>query len=106
MRFAITFCVLLVAAGCSPAEESAAEPGTRLSFDATQTTSAVTQDDEEGSERSVPEFVESYNRRFLTQPPALGSELPDLTVFAEDGSEFEVSATRGRYTVLVFGCLT
>ena len=38
--------------------------------------------------------------------PAVGSVLPDVTVYDEDGKEFSTKALRGHYSVLVFGCLT
>ncbi|MEO2015771.1 MAG: hypothetical protein ABGZ53_15525 [Fuerstiella sp.] len=38
--------------------------------------------------------------------PQLGSELPDVVVYSEDGREFSLSELRGEYAVLVFGCLT
>ena len=38
--------------------------------------------------------------------PAVGSELPSVTVFDEQGNEFSTSSLRGSYSVLVFGCLT
>ncbi|HIE99363.1 MAG TPA: hypothetical protein EYG03_00790 [Planctomycetes bacterium] len=38
--------------------------------------------------------------------PQLGSELPDVVVYDEDGHEFSLNELRGEYSVLVFGCLT
>jgi cytochrome oxidase Cu insertion factor (SCO1/SenC/PrrC family) len=38
--------------------------------------------------------------------PALGSALPDVVVYDEDGREFSLNELRGEYAVLVFGCLT
>lgn len=37
---------------------------------------------------------------------AIGTPLPDVTVFDEQGKEFKTASLRGSYTVLVFGCLT
>ena len=38
--------------------------------------------------------------------PAPGEMLPDVTVYDAAGKEFRLRSLRGRYTVLVFGCLT
>ena len=38
--------------------------------------------------------------------PAVGSTLPDVTVFDEEGEPFTTTSLRGHYSVLVFGCLT
>ena len=38
--------------------------------------------------------------------PRVGSELPDVVVYDENGREFSLSKLRGEYAVLVFGCLT
>ena len=109
MRIVIAFCFLTLASGCSPGDESAVA-GVRLPFEAAHRAGSVVQepadDEDDETERSVPEFVDTYNKRFLSRPPEIGSSIPELTVFAEDGSDFELSATRGKYTVLVFGCLT
>jgi cytochrome oxidase Cu insertion factor (SCO1/SenC/PrrC family) len=43
---------------------------------------------------------------FVRQPPAVGSKLPDLTVYDPQGNEVHTSRLRGHYTVLTFGCLT
>jgi len=36
----------------------------------------------------------------------VGEPLPDVRVFDERGDEFRTSLLKGKYTVLVFGCLT
>ena len=36
----------------------------------------------------------------------LGQSLPDVTVFDEAGNKFRVADTKGKHTVIVFGCLT
>ena len=36
----------------------------------------------------------------------VGSPMPEVTVFDEDGKPFETAALKGKYSVLVFGCLT
>ncbi len=38
--------------------------------------------------------------------PAVGEELPDVTALDENGKEISLRSLRGKYTVLVFGCLT
>lgn len=38
--------------------------------------------------------------------PAVGSVLPDVSAFDEQGKPFSTKSLRGSYTVLVFGCLT
>lgn len=44
--------------------------------------------------------------RFEKVAPKVGDELPDVTVYDADGKEFKLRSLKGRYTVLVFGCLT
>jgi hypothetical protein len=43
---------------------------------------------------------------FVKEKPTLGDPLPELTVYAPDGSEVSTARLRGHYTVLTFGCLT
>ncbi|MFK8111061.1 MAG: hypothetical protein AB8B91_02605 [Rubripirellula sp.] len=54
---------------------------------------------------------------FLTHPaiaqrggqggvPMAGTMLPEVTVYDEAGNEFSTSTLRGKYSVVVFGCLT
>ena len=38
--------------------------------------------------------------------PKVGTTLPEVAVFDEQGREFSTRALRGHYSVLVFGCLT
>ena len=38
--------------------------------------------------------------------PAVGDQLPDVTVHTDTGDDFRMSALKGKYTILVFGCLT
>ena len=38
--------------------------------------------------------------------PAVGSAVPDLEIYSETGDPFRTSLFKGRYTVIVFGCLT
>lgn len=46
------------------------------------------------------------DEEFVTEKPAVGDELPNLTVYSPDGKEFKTADLRGHYTVLTFGCLT
>jgi len=36
----------------------------------------------------------------------LGQSLPELTIYQESGAKFRLADVKGRYTVIVFGCLT
>ena len=36
----------------------------------------------------------------------VGSPMPEVTVFDEDGKPFETASLKGKYSVVVFGCLT
>ena len=38
--------------------------------------------------------------------PAVGTMLPEVTAYDDQGNEFSTASLRGSYTVLVFGCLT
>ena len=38
--------------------------------------------------------------------PAVGSPLPVVTLYDEQGQEFSTAGLRGHHSVLVFGCLT
>ena len=49
---------------------------------------------------------ERVNRKFESTAPGIGEPLPDVTVLDADGREFSLRSLRGKYTVLVFGCLT
>ena len=40
------------------------------------------------------------------QLPAVGTMLPVVKAFDDQGNEFSTASLRGSYTVLVFGCLT
>jgi len=45
-------------------------------------------------------------RRFKESGPAVGDQLPDLSAYDADGKTFRLRSVKGKYTVLVFGCLT
>lgn len=38
--------------------------------------------------------------------PKVGDALPDVQMFTDTGDEFRTSLLKGKYTVIVFGCLT
>jgi len=48
----------------------------------------------------------SMRGRFMEEAPAVGDRLPDITACDDRGKPFPLSALKGHYTVLVFGCLT
>ncbi|MGV3484449.1 MAG: peroxiredoxin family protein [Planctomycetaceae bacterium] len=50
--------------------------------------------------------MKERERDFLTTLPLVGDAIPDVTVYAADGTPFSTSQLRGHYTVLTFGCLT
>lgn len=53
------------------------------------------------------EFTERYEQRFAKQKPLVGDTISaDLSAFDGQGKELQLGATRGKYTVIVFGCLT
>lgn len=52
------------------------------------------------------EFVDRYNERYLTEAPLLESVVGDVTAWDSEGMPFDLASTRGKYTVIVFGCLT
>ena len=49
---------------------------------------------------------QAMQQRFDLAAPELGSAFPDLRAYDDSGKEISLSALRGNYTVLVFGCLT
>ena len=63
-------------------------------------------DETQKPQREVVEFAERYDRQFLKRDPKLGSTVPDLKAWDADGKPFELRSTRGKHTVIVFGCLT
>lgn len=52
------------------------------------------------------EFVDKYNEKFLKRDPKIGTVLPEVSVFDENGKAMKLGSTRGKYSVLIFGCLT
>ena len=53
-----------------------------------------------------PEFMEMYNTRHLKENPLIGETLEEVDIFDAKGKKFSTERFRGKYTVLVFGCLT
>ena len=45
-------------------------------------------------------------REFEKSAPAVGAQFPDFAIYDADGKPFRTASFRGRYTVLVTGCLT
>lgn len=45
-------------------------------------------------------------RQFESSAPAVGASLPAVSIFDEAGKAYQTSALKGRWTVLVSGCLT
>jgi cytochrome oxidase Cu insertion factor (SCO1/SenC/PrrC family) len=45
-------------------------------------------------------------RMFEQSAPQVGTPFPGISIFDESGKPFHTSALRGRWTVLVSGCLT
>lgn len=43
---------------------------------------------------------------FAARSPSIGSELPDASGYTADGKPFNLRELKGKYTVIVFGCLT
>ncbi len=48
----------------------------------------------------------AQNRPSVGNLPAVGTMLPDVTVFDDQGKKFSTAQLRGHHSVLVFGCLT
>jgi cytochrome oxidase Cu insertion factor (SCO1/SenC/PrrC family) len=52
------------------------------------------------------EFESSRNEGFLKRNPLVNMVAPDVEVFDEQGNPFQLAQSRGKHTVVVFGCLT
>lgn len=52
------------------------------------------------------EFETSYNKRFLERSPLIGKSMSDVSIFNDKGLPFSLKDAEGKYTVVVFGCLT
>ena len=64
------------------------------------------QEEQEKQEEPKQEFESKYNEKFLKESPFLGQQAPDPECFDAEGNPFRPSQTRGKHTVVVFGCLT
>lgn len=53
-----------------------------------------------------PEFESSYNENFLKRASLLNRQAPDLEIYDEQGNPYRLAQSRGKHTVVVFGCLT
>ena len=77
---------------------------------ATEQTTEDRQVEEKKPERprrnKPPEWTERFDKRFVQQTPMLNDYAPNARGFDEEGNKFKLSSTDGKYTVLVFGCLT
>ena len=52
------------------------------------------------------EFVDKYNKKFLKKEPKIGDTIKEVSVFDDQGKPMKLSSAQGKYTVLIFGCLT
>lgn len=52
----------------------------------------------------TPEFETVYNENFLREKSIVGTK-PDVQLYDADGNPFQLTS-EGKYTVVVFGCLT
>ena len=63
-------------------------------------------------ERKVPDtppdmqWTEVYDKMFVERTPLIGEFAPSAKAFDEHGEKFKMSSLEGKYTVIVFGCLT
>ncbi|MDG2015058.1 MAG: hypothetical protein P8J33_16250 [Pirellulaceae bacterium] len=67
---------------------------------------AATQDKSSNAQPEGVEWTERFNQQFLKRAPLLDQTAPQVSAFNDQGNAFALSRTRGKYTVLVFGCLT
>lgn len=52
------------------------------------------------------EFETSYNANFLKRSSLIDKDAPNMEVYDEKGNGFRLDQSRGKHTVVVFGCLT
>ena len=64
------------------------------------------QEEQQEQEKPKKEFESKYNEKFLKESSFLGQQAPDPEGFDAEGNPFRLSQARGKYTVVVFGCLT
>lgn len=53
-----------------------------------------------------PVSIHAQRSSSRSRLPEIGSELPAIKIFDDEGQVFNTSSLKGSYTVLVFGCLT
>ncbi len=53
----------------------------------------------------TPEFEQTYNENFLRRNKLIGTK-PAVRLIDAQGQPFDLSSAQGKYTVVVFGCLT
>lgn len=64
------------------------------------------QENANGQQDGVIEFADKYEQMFAKREPLMGSVIEGVSAYDEKGNPFDLESTRGKYTVLVFGCLT
>ncbi len=55
---------------------------------------------------AIAQNLHEREAEFLAAAPLVGEPLPEVSIYAADGTEFSTKSLRGHYTVLTFGCLT
>ena len=58
------------------------------------------------AQQQKKEFETSGNEGFLKRSSFIGKDSPDVEVYDADGIPFRLAQSRGKHTVVVFGCLT
>ena len=61
---------------------------------------------QESRESQPQEWADNFDARFLPRNPTIGEPAPEVGGFDEEGYLFDLNETRGKHTVIVFGCLT
>lgn len=56
--------------------------------------------------QAKPEFESRYNENFLKRSQLLNRQAPDVEIYDEQGNPVRLAQSRGKHTVVVFGCLT
>ena len=67
---------------------------------------AAKQTESDAVQRRPLEWTERFDQRYLEQAPLLNDYAPSVSAFDENGKRFRMRDTEGKYTVIVFGCLT
>mgnify|MGYP006422782607 FL=1 len=55
---------------------------------------------------AVAMFAAGAMAQFGPGLPQPGDKLPDLTIYDDQGEEFQLRRLQGEHSVIVFGCLT